>query len=80
MDTNGPTPNAVKALTYIGGLVDQQKLREKHIEEWVEQARIEGASWRMIGVALGTSTQAAWTKYSGHQRDSEIEGQDQLPL
>jgi len=80
MDTKGPTPEAVKSLTIIGALADKREGLEIAIEAHVAIARAQGASWRMVGVALGTSTQAAWTKYSGHQRDSEIEEQDTLPL
>lgn len=80
--TNPPsiTEAGVKALTYIGGIADRAKKDQANLVDWVAKAREEGCSWRMIGVALGTTTQAAWDRFSGHQRDSEVPTQAQLPL
>lgn len=77
---NNITEAGVKALTYVGGLADRIKKDQEVISYWVDKCREEGASWRMIGVALGVSTQAAWDRFSGHERDSEVPKQEQLPL
>ena len=78
METKGPDEDAIAALTYLGALTDHiRRLETMRVQE-IEVAREHGASWRFIGVALGTTTQAAWTRYSGHQRDSEIPNQGDL--
>lgn len=63
MDESGPTSAAIRSLTFIGRLQDQVRDIELALVEHVKCAREQGASWRMIGVALGTSTQAAWERY-----------------
>lgn len=63
MDTKGPSAHALTSLTYIGTLADNVAATELAIAAHIEFARAQGASWRMIGVALGTSTQAAWERY-----------------
>jgi hypothetical protein len=78
MDRKGPSKEAIRSLTYIGALTDKRQELELGIAYHVAEAREQGASWRMIAVSLGTSTQAAWDRYSGHQRDSEIQGQTVL--
>lgn len=80
MDTNGPDSQAIGHLTYLGTLTDQIDSMAEAQRECVGRCREHGASWRMIGVALGTSTQAAWDRFSGHQRDSEIPETTPLPF
>lgn len=72
-------PESVAALSSLGRLTYAREEIENTMEEEVENAREHGASWRMIGVALGTSGQAAWQRYSGHERDSEIQVEETLP-
>jgi len=72
MDKNGPDQQAIFHLTHLGMITDQIKALQAARERAVGYCRDHGASWAMIGVALDTSTQAAWDKFSGHQRDSEI--------
>lgn len=73
-------PDSIPHLSSIGDLTAVIAECESSIEEEIAEARSYGASWRMIGVALGTSGQGAWEKYSGHQRDTEINVLDpQLP-
>lgn len=81
MDTTGPSPETITTLTYIGALSDQREQIDIAIVEHVRYARIQGASWRMIGVALGTSTQAAWERYNpGNQHKSHAMDDPRLPL
>jgi hypothetical protein len=74
------TERGVRVLTAIGAQTNKIQELEKSRAMWIEHARMEGCSWRMIGVALGTTTQAAWERFSGHERDSEIPAQETLPL
>lgn len=80
MTSEGMTPQAIKSLTALGVLAGKRIILEADIGAWVDLSREQGASWRMIGVALGTTGQAAWQRYSGQQRDSEIPGQAPLPI
>lgn len=78
-----PTPDrlsadAIQTLVYIGELVTEQDALGHQIREHVSYARQQGASWRMIGVSLGTSAQSAWERYSGRERDSEVPMQEAL--
>lgn len=63
MDETDLTAQAIRSLTFIGRLQDQVRDIELALVEHVACARDQGASWRMIGVALGTTTQAAWERY-----------------
>lgn len=65
-------PEAIASLTQLGQLTDELANRQAVVHYQVDEARRSGASWRMIGVALGTTGQAAWERYSGRERDSEI--------
>jgi len=78
MDKTGPDQQAIRHLTYLGTLTDQIHGMELNQVTVVHLARKHGASWRMIGVALGTSTQAAWERFSGHKDDKPISSQDVL--
>lgn len=78
MDKNGPSPEAIRTLTYIGALTDKIKDAELAISAHVEYARGQGASWRMIGVALGISTQAAWERHNGLPKSTGIPDQEPL--
>lgn len=80
MDKQGMDLAAIQTLTRIGSLTDRRRKLENEVAELVPLARAQGASWRLIGVALGTTTQAAWDRFSGHQRDSEIPSTEPLPL
>jgi len=63
MDKTGPDNEAIRHLTYIGTLTDQIRALETSRARSVDVAREHGASWRMVGVALGTTTQAAWERF-----------------
>lgn len=80
MDTRGPTRAAINALTHLGAVADKVRTLEAAKHHHVAVARFEGASWRMIGVALGISAQAAWERYNGPERDVKAQLPDQLPL
>lgn len=75
MDDKGPSPIAIKSLTRVGALRDQQIRLDLEVTQEVARARMHGASWRMISVALGTSTQAAWERYRPPDRPRPIPGQ-----
>lgn len=76
MDTKGPDPQAIATLTYLGRVVNDRRKIDASIDRMVDLARIQGASWRMIGVALGVSTQAAFQKY--RRQDAVSFGQEPL--
>lgn len=80
METKGPTPETIQVLTYIGALTDDLRRHEARRREHVVYAHKLGASWRMIGVALGTSGQAAWETYRPDRPESTGLSQDTLPL
>lgn len=80
MDTNGPSTQAIKHLTRIGALRDQEIRLEIEVTQEVARCRMHGASWRMIGVALGTSTQAAWERFRTPEPPRPIVGQRDLFL
>lgn len=80
MDTKGPSPQAISALTRVGALRDQEIRLALEITQEVARARMHGASWRMIGVSLGTSTQAAWDRYRPEDPPRPIVGQRDLFL
>lgn len=80
MTETGPNQSAVKILTRIGALSDQALQLHDALHHEVARARVAGASWRMIGVALGTSTQAAWEKYRPVEAPRPLPGQGALPL
>lgn len=73
-------PAAIQTLTRLGALIDKEAQLKAEIRETVSRARTQGAPWRLIGVAVGTTTQAAWDRFSGHERDSEIPTTAPLPL
>ena len=77
MDTEKLDQDAIWHLTYLGTLTDHIRSLEDSRARSVAQARDHGASWRMIGVALGTSTQAAWQRYNPHTPVAE--STDTLP-
>jgi len=70
---------SLAALSSLGRLTSALLEIEDTVQQEVENAREHGASWRMIGVALGTSGQAAWEKYAQHDRDRHQDEQDTLP-
>jgi len=79
MDKDTLNQQAIAHLTYLGSLTDQIKAMHEAQAAAVDLCRVHNASWRMISVALGVSTQAAWERFSGHERDSEVD-QDSLPI
>lgn len=78
MDKQGPTPGAIKTLTVIGRLADSIMIDEARLRYEVSQARLQGASWRMISGCLGVSTQAAWEKYRDTRTGRLVGRQDDL--
>lgn len=46
----------------------------------IKAARLEGVTWRELGVMMGTSGQAAWEKYRPHDLQDVLPGQDVLPV
>lgn len=70
----------------IGRWVDKRRQAEDAIESEVACARTEGMSWAKVGLALGTSAQAAWQRYglTPEQRRGialqQERGMDQLRL
>lgn len=63
MEQKPLTPEAVHLLTRIGMQSNEMQKRNMDLARDVTRARDAGASWRMISVALGVTTQAAWQKY-----------------
>lgn len=53
----------IRALTVLGGLTDRRARLTDEIYQAASHARMAGASWAMIGVACGTTTQAAWERF-----------------
>jgi len=80
MDKRGPTPAGIRVLTRIGMLTDEQLARSHALREEVYRAREEGCSWRMVGVALGVSAQAAWERYGATKPDPERIISEPLPF
>lgn len=80
METNGPDHTAILALTVIGGRVRSIHVLEDLQVADIARARDHGASWRMIGCALGTSAQAAWEKYHTPIPHGPLPGEETLPL
>lgn len=78
MDKQGMDPQAIPSLTRIGGLARRKQGIEEQLDVEVAYARAMGASWRLIGTALGTSTQAAWEKYRPQQQQKPLPGQEPL--
>lgn len=68
------TEKGVHSLSALGRITDKITEYETLQRSWVTECRNDGCSWRMIGVALGVTAQAAYSKHSGHQRDSEVQG------
>lgn len=75
---NPMTPDALRWLTRIGALSDSIAQDEAERAQSVIYARAEGASWRMIGTACGTTTQAAWERYRTPDPEHLIPEQDWL--
>lgn len=71
MDTNPLTDAAVHYLTRIGMQTDDILKRNMGLARDVSWAREAGATWNMIGMALGTTGQAAWQRFrpvaAGHE-------------
>lgn len=48
----------------MGKMVERARLAHDAVEHEVWKARQIGMSWAQVGMALGTSAQAAWEKYA----------------
>jgi hypothetical protein len=61
-----PGPDAKVTVTPLGHLYDAVQKRaaaEQEVAQRVAAARAEGTPWRVIGLVLGTSAQAARQRY-----------------
>lgn len=61
-----PGPGTTVTVTPLGRLYDavrQRAASEREVAEAVAAARADGTSWRVVGLALGTSGQAARQRY-----------------
>jgi len=71
-------------LSLITGQVDQRDRINLEIRANVQYAVRVGATWRMIGDALGVTSQAAWHKYheppeSEPRKFARVVGEELLP-
>ena len=57
-----------KCLEVIGRLKVQRQAIERLVEQWVQEARLHGATWRAVGEALGTTHQAASQRFGKVER------------
>lgn len=71
---------AIEDLVMCGQIVDEITRQELLLVKHVSRARMRGASWRMVGVALGTSTQAAWQRFRPDDAPPVLPGQGGLPF
>lgn len=78
MDERQMTEACTRQLTVLGGLADREKRVRSDMKETVVYARRSGATWRMVGVALGVSTQAAWERFREPEPKRPIPGQGHL--
>lgn len=74
------TEEQIDLTVATGKLITARRALEQTIREFVEEMRDQEMSWAQIGLALGTTGQSAWERYSGHQRDSEIPSSGLTPL
>lgn len=68
-------------LTKAARLRVKQERTEREIGTLIKASIEAGASWRMVGVALGTTSQAAWERYRWTKREFEqphVPGQEAL--
>lgn len=83
MNKNPLTDDAILILTRIGMQSDDMQKRNMNLARDVTRAREAGCSWAMIGMSLGTTSQAAWQKYRPiralHARQEELDLVD-VPL
>jgi hypothetical protein len=61
--------SARMALRNVADIQARTVSLEAELERWVYVARRNGASWDDVGMALGISKQAAWTRYSNGEED-----------
>jgi hypothetical protein len=71
-DTPGLRPIAWKPPNSISDAVTEAASIDARIDVAVETARHRGASWTQIGTALGTSRQAAWSRFRQTCLDVEV--------
>lgn len=57
-------PAAIDAAFKLGHMVEQRAEHEQRIHEQVEIVLGLGGDWTTVGIALGTSKQAAWARYA----------------
>jgi len=65
-DGRGPDPIATYEGTALGEIMDLVEERgavEDRITQAVNRARAEGATWAMVGMALGVTRQGALKRY-----------------
>jgi len=78
MDEKQITAAQIRALTSLGGLADRVAREQEELAVAVNRARMAGASWRLIGVALGVTTQAAWERFRQPDAPKPLPGQGSL--
>ena len=74
MTRNSVNETGYQALVVLGGLHDKQIRQDLLVVGEVVRARINGASWRMIGLALGVSAQAAYQRFCDADKASWEQG------
>lgn len=67
------SPDLATHIANVWAMVDETKTTlaeyERQLKTAVSKARADGASWRAIGEALGTSAQAAHERYNFGGKD-----------
>jgi hypothetical protein len=62
-DPSGVTPESTMDLRAVAEAADAVRANEARVRELVQIARANGRSWARIGIALGTSRQAAQERF-----------------
>lgn len=77
MTVNENHSEMIHHLTLVGHLADDAKQITQELHIAVGCARDKGATWRLLGAVLGTSTQAAWERFRTQEASpsgADIEG------
>jgi hypothetical protein len=69
----------LESLDEIQSTLKQFRVLNERLTLLVRMAYADGASWRAIGLALGTSGQAAWGRYSAVVKAGTTNGAQTLP-